>query len=400
VAHDLTEERRLQTERHSFYSALSCPSDAADLPPGRVGEEQVKQVIRTTEELILCDIPLRLLNTRDGKMYTGSALKKTFEESDKFRSLLTLITTKSTLEQKPFIVEVVRNFFAYVTLSHRWEDDELAFKDIKEESVYKLSASRFYKVRSFCSQALKCGFDWAWIDTCCIDQTSSAEVQKSISSMFSWYRGSALTIIYLSDVTESSVRALLRSEWFRRGWTLQELLAARVIQLYKKDWSPFPSRAPFNHKDVAEIMDALESATGIGQSYLKFYSPGIERPRMKLGWARNRVTKEKEDEAYCLMGIFGFSMTVRYGEGDKAFSRLLVKIMKHADDATLLDWVGRPSSMNSCLPSSPRCFPNAPFGDAKMLDEVLETPPRTTLSIALTVKLMSVFKGAARRARR
>ncbi|KAJ8586029.1 hypothetical protein M405DRAFT_844148 [Rhizopogon salebrosus TDB-379] len=347
----------VEIERHNSYTARSRRSNAAGLPPGRVGEEQVKQAIRNVAELILRDVPLRLLNTQDGKLYTHKALIMKFEESNTFHSLLTLTTTRSALEQQQYIVAVVRNFFAYITLSHRWEDDELAIKDIKEESVYKLPASRFHK-------------------------SSSVEVQKSISSMF------------------SCVRALLRSEWFRRGWTLQELLAAKVIQLYKKDWSPFLQDAPFNHKDVAEILAALASATGIEQVYLKSYSPSVEHPRMKLRWARHRVTKEKEDEAYCLMGIFGFTMTVSYGEGDNAFARLLMEIMKRTGDATLLDWVGQPSSMNSCLPSSPRYFLDDPFGISGMLNTVLAGAPRTTLSFALAAKLIWVFKRATRRARR
>jgi len=186
--------------------------------------------------------------------------RKKCEESETFRSLLILITTESILEQQQFIVEVVRNFFAYVMLSHRWEDDELAFDRIKGQSVYDLPASRFQNVRGFCRHAATQGFDWAWVDTCCIDQTSSADVSESISSMFSWYRGSALIIIYLSDVATSNVQVLLHSQWFRRGWTLQELLAANVIQIYKKDWSLF-SRAAFNYKDDYEILAALESAT-------------------------------------------------------------------------------------------------------------------------------------------
>jgi len=78
-----------------------------------------------------------------------------------FRSLLILITTESILEQQQSVVEVVRNFFAYVMLSHRWEGDELAFERIKGQSVYDLPASRFQKVRGFCRQAATQGFDWA-----------------------------------------------------------------------------------------------------------------------------------------------------------------------------------------------------------------------------------------------
>ena len=90
------------------------------------------------------------------------------------------------------------------------------------------------------------------------------------------------------------------------------------------------------------------------------------------------------------MGIFGFALSVRYGEGDKAFSRLLVESMRHTDDATLLDWVGQSSSMNSFFPSSPRCFSDAPF---EILDEAFH---RSTMSFAFAAKLIWVLKGATR----
>lgn len=380
-----------QSSVESFYTARSDGED--DLPPGSVGEEQVKQTVQDIAGSILRDMPLRLLNTKDGKIYARPALITKFEESDIFRSILALTTTRSALEQKQYIFEVVKSFFAYVMLSHRWEGHEPGFRDIPQEGVYKPSTSRFNKVRNLCRKARKHNFNWAWIDTCCIDQDSSAEVQKSISSMFSWYRGSALTIIYLSDVVESSEQALLLSQWFRRGWTLQELLAAKVIRLYKKDWSPFSQSAAFNHKNVVEILDALESATGIQKSYLKFYCPSVEHPRMKLRWALHRVTKEKEDEAYCLMGIFGFTMPVTYGEGHHAFSRLLMEVMKRTGDATLLDWIGEPSTLNTCLPSSPRCFSDVPILIG------VDGPPPPVLSFALAAKVIYVFKGSIRRAR-
>ena len=133
-------------------------------------------------------------------------------------------------------------------------------QDSVRTAAQNRTSASLQNVRGFCRQAATQGFDWVWGDTCCIDQTSSADVSESISTMFSWYRGSALTIIYLSDVATSNVQALLRSQRFRRGWTLQELLAANVIQIYKRDWSPF-SPVAFNHKDDSEILAALESAT-------------------------------------------------------------------------------------------------------------------------------------------
>lgn len=49
------------------------------------------------------------------------------------------------------------------------------------------------KLQSFCKVARDAGYHWAWIDLCCTDQNSNVELQKSLNSMFSWYRDSALT---------------------------------------------------------------------------------------------------------------------------------------------------------------------------------------------------------------
>ncbi|KAI6120042.1 hypothetical protein EDD16DRAFT_1459035, partial [Pisolithus croceorrhizus] len=92
----------------------------------------------------------------------------------------------------------------------------------------------FGKLQAFCRVALELDYLWAWSDTCCIDKDSSAEVQETIGSMFAWYRKSALTIVHLSDVTDTA--SLRGSEWFRRGWTLQELLAPRNVVFYTENW--------------------------------------------------------------------------------------------------------------------------------------------------------------------
>lgn len=121
--------------------------------------------------------------------------------------------------------------------SHRWTDDEATHKDVLKRRNHHTRG--FQKVERFCAFARKhAGREsrdnqWIWIDTCCIDQKSSAELSESINSMWAWYSQSSHCIAYLKDVRPlaSGREAVLfdfrRSEWFERGWTLQELLAVR-----------------------------------------------------------------------------------------------------------------------------------------------------------------------------
>lgn len=66
------------------------------------------------------------------------------------------------------------------------------------------------------------GFAYVWVDTCCIDKKSSAELNEAINSMYKWYERAAICYVYLSDV--SGKEDIAKSSWFTRGWTLQELL--------------------------------------------------------------------------------------------------------------------------------------------------------------------------------
>ncbi|KIJ69775.1 hypothetical protein HYDPIDRAFT_77224, partial [Hydnomerulius pinastri MD-312] len=203
------------------------------------------------------------------------------------------------------------------------------------------------KLQGFCRIAKQRGFLWCWSDTCCIDKSSSAELQESINSMFSWYRNSALTIVYLVDVSQPSQQVLQRSRWFTRGWTLQELLAPPAIEFYMNDWSPFLSSqvgaAPLNYKRVPEFVHSLENILEIDGMYLVDFKPGLDNVREKLRWMATRKTTKVEDMAYCLLGILDLRLPVLYGEQDRAFIRLQDEIMKNTDDTCIFDWVGKPS---------------------------------------------------------
>ena len=132
--------------------------------------------------------------------------------------------------------EIHNSIPPYAILSHRWGRQELSYQDYLRtpEAVFKkLSTASgtnenlgVPKIAHACAQAKNAGIDWMWIDTCCIDKTSSAELSRSINSMFSWYQEAKVCFAYLADVhSRGKSKAavddeILNSEWFRRGWTL------------------------------------------------------------------------------------------------------------------------------------------------------------------------------------
>ena len=230
----------------------------------------------------------------------------------------------------------------YSILSHVWEGEEQSFLDVKALMSPTASTPRSRaspKIRNCCELAEKQGYRWVWIDTCCINKESSAELSEAINSMFQWYLKAAVCYAYLYDyprddadpATLDSLPRLHESRWFSRGWTLQELIAPRSLLFVDKSWTIFGNRTSL----VADIermtrinADVLLHRRELGQVSL------AER----MSWASRRETTREEDEAYCLMGIFGINMPTIYGEGRAAFYRLQEEIMKISSDQTLFTW--------------------------------------------------------------
>jgi hypothetical protein len=207
----------------------------------------------------------------------------------------------------------------YAILSHRWsthEDDEITFKEITE-GIYDKKKSGYNKLQ-FCSRQAKAdGLNYFWVDTCCIDQSDQNELSVAIYSMFRWYQKADKCYVYLADVAKES--ALSKSEWFSRGWTLQELLAPEKVEFYTRDGVRLGDKSSLEQQ-IAEITDIpIEVLRGRS---LSRYTPGEI-----FSWVKRRHTKKAEDKAYCLLGVFNVSMLLDYGEGEKmAFSRLYKEI--------------------------------------------------------------------------
>ncbi|KAI0746284.1 heterokaryon incompatibility protein-domain-containing protein [Daedaleopsis nitida] len=239
----------------------------------------------------------------------------------------------------------------YAILSHVWDSDEKSFQDIQALRLTIAQdgddprARAPAKIRLCCIRAERDGFEWLWVDTCCIDKTSSAELSEAINSMYQWYKKAAICYVYLGDVSceqnpkdpDSQFR---RSRWFTRGWTLQELIAPDRAIFLSREWVVLGQKSTFAL--------LLHEITNIDVGVLTFQVSLVDVPvARRMHWASARETTRVEDEAYSLMGIFGVNMPTIYGEGRKAFRRLQEEIMKSVADHTLFTW-GPGLPLHSC----------------------------------------------------
>lgn len=192
------------------------------------------------------------------------------------------------------------------------------------------------KIREACAVARSHGYKYLWIDYCCIDKASSAELSEAINSMFQWYHDAAMCYAYLADVPAGddphAVGSFFsRSRWFTRGWTLQELIAPRYLVFLSSDWKLLAKRS--------ELAAVIEQITGIEDEVLTGWKPlRAVSVAKRMSWASGRQTTRVEDEAYALMGIFDIDMPTLYGEGARAFHRLQEEILRRIPDQSIFAW--------------------------------------------------------------
>lgn len=236
----------------------------------------------------------------------------------------------------------------YAILSHTWgsDEEEVTFQDFtdamgrRQVPLFPSSVSRrpgFIKIQRAAELAKSHGYRYIWVDTCCIDKTSSAELSEAINSMFRWYRRSGVCYAFLSDVDdhgEGLESMLSRSRWFTRGWTLQELIAPETVEFYSKNWRriAISSRAAQPNDRSEEEQDfqrIISDITGIDEELLNGHlSLDDFSVANRMRWAAKRQTTRVEDRAYCLMGLFNVNMPLLYGEGERAFIRLQEEILR------------------------------------------------------------------------
>ncbi|KAI1338215.1 HET-domain-containing protein [Xylariaceae sp. FL0016] len=268
--------------------------------------------------------------------------------------------------------EFVQHAPPYAVLSHTWGEDEVTFGDMSDRKRASQKEG-YHKIQWTCRLALEEDIEYAWVDTCCIDKSSSAELSEAINSMFAWYRNSTVCYVWLSDFTndpelrltdkivsaafearesveqqegtfqdppplttrEISMRDRVKKgvgkcRWFSRGWTLQELIAPKDVKFYDKEWNFYGSKMM-----LAPILSWI---TGIDSAVLKGGPLHEVLVGRRMSWASNRQTRRIEDMAYCLLGIFDINMPLLYGEGQKSFTRLQEEIIKSSNDLSIFAW--------------------------------------------------------------
>jgi len=251
-----------------------------------------------------------------------------------------------TLEVQEFLESRVPE---YVILSHTWREEEVTLQDLL--SGIAPTKKGYAKLTGCCKKAKDDGFAYCWIDTCCIDKTSSAELSEAINSMYQWYKNACICYAYLEDVRQDhetdDFRDFRNSKWFTRGWTLQELIAPPIVEFYDALWSDIGTRT--------SLQPRLTYLTGIDRDVLTGGDPLRYAVAVRLSWAANRQTSRLEDRAYCLFGILGVNMPLLYGEGKRAFRRLQEEMLRVDEDYTLFAW-DTLLPRESLLASSPSDF--------------------------------------------
>jgi hypothetical protein len=216
----------------------------------------------------------------------------------------------------------------YAILSHTWAEgqEEVTYGELVAGTGK--GKTGYNKIHFCVDRAAEDGLEYCWVDTCCINKSIPQELQMAINSMFRYYQHASKCYVYLSDiqvpneVTNAQAfritweDAFRRSRWFTRGWTLQELLAPPTVEFFSKDGKRLGSKISLE-QEIYEI-------TKIPVKVLRGQSLSKLSVEERMSWAARRTTTYKEDEVYCLLGIFGVFLPLIYGEG-KAYATLRLR---------------------------------------------------------------------------
>jgi hypothetical protein len=358
--------------------------------------EALEEVLEEFTRYVNNDIPLHLISLPEIRLVGRSTVEQHFRpRMDEITSdMVDQERIKVRIEQdftypvhsdrRSAVRALVEERVQYGILSHRWlKEGEPSGKDLLKRQ--NLFGRGYDKLQSFCEVAASKGMKFAWSDTCCIDKSSSAELDESIRSMFRWYRNSALCIVHLAQ--SASADDMTRDEWFARGWTLQELIAPKKTKFYNKDWEPL-TKLDNDKVDGGggSILSVISNHTGIKIRNLLHFDPGPFFLIERMAWAAKRKTTRDEDIAYSLTGIFNVGLQIAYGEGgQRAFVRLIEALMQVTSDTDILHWAGKAAELphSHALPPSPAAYVVRSIGGSRPRDRFAMTSSGLRIKLAV-----------------
>ncbi|KPM43048.1 hypothetical protein AK830_g3522 [Neonectria ditissima] len=241
----------------------------------------------------------------------------------------------------------------YATLSHSSQGQGPNFRDLCNSDSWNLSAISHLPgidtIFKACSKARTLGLGMLWADSVCVDRSSTADISEAVNSQFQICKNAQVCLVYLSDVNAhetpedageapdalgnipNPARYIEHSEWIKGVWMLQELIGSKQLQFYDNRWNYIGSKK--------SLLPFFSSALRIDAAVLENSEclPDFSIGR-RMSWAAQLSASRPEDVAYSLLGIFGVSMTIIYGEGHRAFHRLQEEILRDTNDATLFAW--------------------------------------------------------------
>ena len=266
------------------------------------------------------------------------------------------------VETRMFEEFVGANIPLYAILSHTWGAEEVTFPQYANPESRLLRG--YEKIEQSCRLAAERAIGYVWVDTCCIDKSSSAELSEAINSMYNWYKSAKFCFVYLFDFeayekyeghyqdletayeSDPALRSFSRCKWFTRGWTLQEMLAPNAVEFFDANWKFFGEKH--------DMISLLTFVTKIASEF--FWNPRTASVAQKFSWAAHRETTRVEDIAYCLLGLFDINMPLLYGEGVKAFKRLQLEILSSSEDESIFAWSDNSIWASGMLAASPSNF--------------------------------------------
>jgi hypothetical protein len=228
-------------------------------------------------------------------------------------------------------------FHPIVAISHRWTKGEATYADIVQKGfreslrttntgiklngvssmgAMSVKTPSLTKLRVLKNELTSYGIRYVWMDTICIDKTSSAETDEAIRSMYKWYSGASF--VYLESDTTIK-------DWITRGWTLQEGVAAKALRLHSDRGGCFLEAMCREH-----LEDDDYRAMALEAPYM---------PTNSMYWIflmNKRNTTKLEDKAYALIGLLGLDFQAAYGEGKRSMSRLCDELTRQKRDVSWL----------------------------------------------------------------